>query len=173
MGESGHPGGIGHPHGCPKEMSGSPVPHKPCRSVQGDLGEVGYPNQSLVSGVGVSGDPREVGHPQGSLTGRAVGWVLSSGHGAHRRGPGEASLSAASLGSARLSSSKLVQAKVRFRLQQFWAGALLGNSALGGLTHRGAEVVTGTPMATGRKHRSQSPVAPTSPLLAPLPSYCH
>lgn len=105
-----------------------------------------------------------------------MGWVLSSGHGAHRRGPGEASSSAASLGSARLSSSKLVQAKVRFRLQQFWAGALLGNSALGGLTHRGAEVVTGTPTALGqptpvavrRKHRSRPPCGPHKPSTSPV-----
>lgn len=158
--------------GCPQEMSESPLPHKHCRSMQGDLGDVGHPNQSLLSGVGVSGDPREVGHPQQSLTSGAVDSVLSLGHGMCRWGPGEASPSAVPSGSARLSSSKLVQAKVLFRVQQFGGGGLLGNSTLVGLTHRGAEVVTGTPMAMGRKQRSQPPcspqnssINPTAPLL--------
>lgn len=60
-----------------------------------------------------------------------MGWVPSLGRSMHRQGPGEASSSAASSGSARLSSSKLVQAKVRFRVQQFGGGALPGSSVLG------------------------------------------
>lgn len=140
----------------------------------------GTPTSPSLAG-GVLGDPREVGHSQRSLTGGAVGWVLSLGHGVCRQGPGEASSSAASSASARLSSSKLVQAKVRFRLQQFEGGELLGNSALGGLIHRGAEVVMGTPVAMGQqppwpwegRTGLSPPAAPTTPLLAPLPPYCH
>lgn len=101
-------------------------------------------------GWGCQGAPEMLEHPQWPLTRGALSSLLSLGHGVCSWGPGKAAPSVAPSGLARLSSSKLVQAKVRFRVQPFGGGVLLGNASLWGLTHHGAEVVTGTSMARGQ-----------------------